>query len=98
MKDYRDPEGLSDAVLLDRLLNHGDELKPEEFEAFQDMAYRIPHAKHGLSSKQRLWAESVYNSADLQRHYAEKYPKQEPGRHHPLDDVMAKRALTPPGR
>ena len=99
MKDYRDPEGLCNALLVDRLLEHKDRLKPEEVEAFTDFADRIPHTRHALSTRQRQWAEGVYKRLDLQAHYvANLAPKGGKAKPHPIDDVIASRALVPPGK
>jgi hypothetical protein len=95
LKDYRDPEGLTDALLVDRLLEHKDRLADNEAEAFLDFASRM----YALSRRQRDWAERVYKRLDLQAHYAANLaPKKGKGRPHPIDAVMASRALQPPGR
>lgn len=102
MRDYREPEGLTDSVLLDRLQDHPEDMTEDEHAAFLDMASRNPRSRHPMSRRQREWAEAVYRSGDLQRHYvanlASKASKAGDAPKHPIDSVIASRPLTPPGR
>lgn len=101
MKDYREPEGLSDSVLLERLLEHEEQLTEAELHAFTDMLFALPHSRRKLSSKQREWAEGVYKRNDLQAHYVANIAsatKVRSAAPHPFDRVIANRPLKPPGR
>lgn len=101
MKDHRDPEGLADSVLLERLLEHEEQLTEDELRAFTDMLFALPHSRRKLSSKQREWAEGVYKRNDLQAHYAANLASKSKVRAaapHPLDRVLSNRPLKPPGR
>jgi hypothetical protein len=61
---------LSDAALLKRLLAHKDRLTDEEADAFSDMSDRLAVNQRKLSSRQREWAEAVYDRLDIQAEYS----------------------------
>lgn len=71
MKNWE--RGLEDLELLKRIVEHTDEILDDHaINAFECMYRKVKHgAQKRLTSRQREWAESVYDKHDLQRHYSE---------------------------
>jgi hypothetical protein len=96
-------EELSDKQLIDRLLEHEDEILDEEaVKAFRGMKNKI-RLGYPLSSRQREWADNVYVDRDIQRHYNENLvSKGKAPRGRKLEtfwwEKEENRPLKPPGR
>ena len=64
-------DDLTDQMMLDRLLEHEDEILDDgAVQAFRGMWHKM---KGGwdLTTRQKEWVARVYKSADIQRHYNE---------------------------